>query len=253
MSTTDGFCDDCFKAVPHEGEPTGTYETIDGFKCYVATPEGDYPKDKVVLFLTDVFGLALVNNRLIADGFAANGFRTVAPDILNDDPILESSFKDPNWDRQAWAAKHGPESWYGVVDAVVATLKEGGVTRIGTTGYCFGAPPAFYLAFKNESHVTVVTHPSRLVVPDDFEKYKSVSKAPILINSCEVDQQFPLGHQATADRVMGNGQFAPGYERTYWEGCTHGFAVKGDISDPKVKAGKEGAFKATVEFYKKHL
>ena len=107
--------------------------------------------------------------QLIADGFAANGFKTVVPDILNDDPILESNFKDPNWNRQAWAAKHGPESWQGVVDAVVAALKEEGVTRIGTTGYCFGAPPAFHLAFKNEAHVTVVTHPSRLVVPDDFE------------------------------------------------------------------------------------
>ena len=41
----------------------GTYETIGGYKCYVATPKGDYPKDKVVLFLTDVFGIELVNNR----------------------------------------------------------------------------------------------------------------------------------------------------------------------------------------------
>jgi hypothetical protein len=29
--------------------------------------------------------------------------------------------------------------------------------------------------------------------------------------------------------------------------------VRGDMSDPKVKAGKEGAFKNTVEFMIKHL
>ena len=32
-----------------------------------------------------------------------------------------------------------------------------------------------------------------------------------------------------ADELMGGGKFAPGYERTYWEGCTHGFATKGDL------------------------
>lgn len=41
-----------------------TYETIGGIHCYVAIPEGEYPKDKIVLFLTDVFGIELINNRV---------------------------------------------------------------------------------------------------------------------------------------------------------------------------------------------
>ena len=40
----------------------GTYEQINGIKTYVATPKTDYPKDKVILYLTDVFGLELNNN-----------------------------------------------------------------------------------------------------------------------------------------------------------------------------------------------
>jgi hypothetical protein len=43
---------------------TGKYETINGVRCYVASPKGDYAKDKVVLFLTDIFGLELINNRV---------------------------------------------------------------------------------------------------------------------------------------------------------------------------------------------
>ena len=39
-------------------------EKIGSIDCYVATPEGDYAKEKVVLFLTDVFGIALINNRV---------------------------------------------------------------------------------------------------------------------------------------------------------------------------------------------
>ena len=44
--------------------PAGTMQTIGGIECYVATPEGDYAKHKVVLLLTDVFGIPLINNRV---------------------------------------------------------------------------------------------------------------------------------------------------------------------------------------------
>jgi hypothetical protein len=55
------------------------------------------------------------------------------------------------------------------------------------------------------------------------------------------------------DAVLGNGQYKLGYARTYFPGCNHGFAVRGDIKQPEVKAGKEGAFKATVGHLLKHL
>ena len=42
----------------------GKMEQIAGIECYVATPEGDYPKDKVVLLLTNIFGIELINNRV---------------------------------------------------------------------------------------------------------------------------------------------------------------------------------------------
>ncbi|KAG6893028.1 hypothetical protein C0992_011511, partial [Termitomyces sp. T32_za158] len=84
-------------------------------------------------------------------------------------------------------------------------------------------------------------------------KYHNKAKAPLLLNTCTVDQQFPLEAQAQADAILGGGKFAPGYRREYFEGCTHGFAVRGDLSDVRVKAGKEGAFKATVEWFIKFL
>lgn len=85
------------------------------------------------------------------------------------------------------------------------------------------------------------------------QTYATKSTAPLLINSCTVDPKFPLEAQVQADELFGSGKFAPGYKREHFEGCSHGFAVRGDISDPKVKAGKEGAFKATVEWFKKYL
>ena len=57
---------------------------------------------------------------------------------------------------------------------------------------------------------------------------------------------FPPEASAKADEILGGGKFAPGYKREYFDSCPHGFAVRGDLSDPKVKAGKEGSFKASV-------
>ena len=39
----------------------GTWEKVGSVESYIATPTVDYPKDKIILFLTDVFGVQLIN------------------------------------------------------------------------------------------------------------------------------------------------------------------------------------------------
>ncbi|KAJ7443819.1 dienelactone hydrolase endo-1,3,1,4-beta-D-glucanase [Mycena latifolia] len=247
------FCDNCFKAVTHEGTPEGKREKIGGVDCYIATPTVDYPKDRVVLFLTDVFGLELDNNLLLADDFARNGFKTIVPDIFNGDAVNPIAHAAGKFDREKWFAAHGAAQTRPPIDSVIAALKAEGVTGFAATGYCFGARYAVDLAFDGLLRATAISHPSRLQVPADLEKYAAVSSAALLINSCTVDPVFPLEAQTQADAIFGDGKFAPGYKRAHWEGCTHGFAVRGDMSDPLVKAGKEGAFKECVEWFLKYL
>ncbi|KAJ7812098.1 dienelactone hydrolase [Mycena olivaceomarginata] len=245
------FCDNCFVAVTHEGTPEGKIEKIGGIESYVATPSIPHPKERVLIFLTDIFGLSLVNNRLLADDFARNGIKTIVPDLFSGDPILVDP--PPGFDRQKWSAAHTPAQTRPIIDSVIAALKEEGVVGFAGAGYCFGARFVFDLAFDGILKVSVVSHPSRLVIPDDLEKYATQATAPLLINSCEVDKPFPQEAQTQADAILGGGKFAPGYHREYFPGCSHGFAVRGDISDPLVKAGKEGAFKASVEWFNKYL
>ncbi|EJF64056.1 dienelactone hydrolase endo-1,3,1,4-beta-D-glucanase [Dichomitus squalens LYAD-421 SS1] len=250
----DGLCENCFKGVRHESTPEGNLgkiDTIAGVECYIATPTGDYPKDKVVLFLSDVFGIPLINNKLLVDDFARNGYGTIMPDLFQGDPYPVDALTRTDFDREAWRARHKPETWERFVDTVVQALQAEGVTWIATTGYCFGAPPVWRLALKGWSKVSVITHPSRFRIPEDLQEYFDQSKAPLLINSCEDDAAFPQEAQRVADAVF-SGSFSPSYKRTYWEGCSHGFAVRGDMSNPKVKAGKEGAFEATVKFFNKY-
>jgi hypothetical protein len=44
--------------------PAGKIEKIGGVDSYIATPEVDYPKTKVVLFLPDVLGITFNNNKV---------------------------------------------------------------------------------------------------------------------------------------------------------------------------------------------
>ncbi|KAK7462815.1 hypothetical protein VKT23_007394 [Stygiomarasmius scandens] len=176
-------------------------------------------------------------------------------DYFNGDPVPEGTLDDPNhnFNLVEWVGKHNQRVVRPLIDKVITALKEEGVTQFAATGYCFGGRYCFDLALDNIIQVTIVSHPSLLKIPEDLERYASISKAPLLINSCTFDQQLPLEAQATADKIFGDGKFAPGYRREYFEGCTHGFAVRGDLNDPKVKAGKEGAFKAAVEWLNKYF
>jgi hypothetical protein len=42
----------------------GKWEKIGGVDSYVATPNGDYPQNKAILFLSDAFGPSLINNQV---------------------------------------------------------------------------------------------------------------------------------------------------------------------------------------------
>ncbi|KAI6012506.1 dienelactone hydrolase [Pisolithus orientalis] len=247
-------CPDCIKGVRHGGTPEGEIEFIGGVRRYVSTPSGEYNKEKAVLFLPSIFGIDLINAQLLVDDFARNGFKTIAIDYLNGDPLPGDALTGGKYDIPAWFARHGNDQTRPNIDKVVAALREQGVKDFGSTGYCFGARYGFDIAFENISKVTVVSHPSLLKVPEDLEKYKKLSKAPLLINSCTFDTQFLKESQAEADMILGEGaQFTETYRREYFEGCAHGFAIRGDVSKPEVKAGKEGSFKAAVLFFKNHL
>ncbi|KAF8524575.1 alpha/beta-hydrolase [Hysterangium stoloniferum] len=253
MSSEPTLCSDCIKGVRHEGTPTGTIEKIAGIDVYVALPSGEYDKEKALLYLPDGFGLPLWNAQ--ADDFALNGVAVYMIDYYDGDPVPFDLLteKDFKFDLSAWIGKHPAEVTRPLLDPVIAALKERGIKEFGATGYCFGGKYVFNLAQEGTIKVGVVSHPSLLKMPDDLETLLAKSKAPMLINSCDVDGQFPKESCELADNLLGDGKYAPGYKRVHWKGCVHGFAVRGDLSDPLVKAGKEGSFKETAAWIKKYL
>ena len=70
----------CYALVKSEGSrlestSTGTFEEIGGVRCYVATPTVDYPKDKAILYLTDIFGIDLPNHQVRGEDLREAGPR----------------------------------------------------------------------------------------------------------------------------------------------------------------------------------
>ncbi|KAF8579943.1 alpha/beta-hydrolase [Ramaria rubella] len=247
------FCSHCVRGVTHKGTAVGKVKKIGGFDTYVTKPETRFPKDKAVLFLSDIFGIQFINSK--ADDFAKNGFQVYAPDILNGDPVPNGALNSPSFDLARWFARHGAATTHPVLDGVVKALKDQGITSLAAVGFCIGGRYVFDLAFDNMIQVAATAHPTFLKVPADHERLLATSRAPLLINAAEVDELYPIASQLKGDEILGGGKYKPGYRKMYvmWPGTTHGFAVRGDINIPAVKAAKEGAFKATVDFFLKHL
>jgi dienelactone hydrolase len=84
----------------------------------------------------------------------------------------------------------------------------------------------FDLVFAGELDVAAMSHPSLLAI-EDLEKYATSAKVPLLINACEVDHQFPKEKQEKALELFKD--FTPGFSQPYFDGCVHGFAVRGDM------------------------
>ncbi|KAK6526278.1 hypothetical protein TWF694_004879 [Orbilia ellipsospora] len=80
----------CMRGSLHNGNPTGTEETIHGLQTYVARPETGPTKGTLVI-IPDAFGWDFVNLRVLADSYAKRGkFEVLMPDFHFGDPFTKS-------------------------------------------------------------------------------------------------------------------------------------------------------------------
>lgn len=95
---------------------------------------GHTQPDKAVLILTDVIGHRFINNRLIADNFADQGYLAVMPDLFHGDAVLEL-LPEGYPPFEEWVTRHGPETVDPVVEAILEGMRGGlGCTKIAAAG-----------------------------------------------------------------------------------------------------------------------
>ncbi|KAF5365462.1 hypothetical protein D9758_010820 [Tetrapyrgos nigripes] len=226
--------------------PTGRNVTIAGVNTYVNTPpRGTFDPKRAVVILMDVFGFGKTDN--FTDTWANAGFATFMPDYLHGDPLPQ----DNSIPLDTWIVNHTEAITTPLILSVLHALKEQGVEQIGVAGYCFGGLYATRLTQNNTVSVATMAHPSLLVVPDDYEKVKAVSRVPVQINSAELDTGLTPALADEIDQVMVG--YKPGYNHTAWAGVGHGFAVSANASDPVQVAAKEGAFKVMSSWISTHF
>ena len=113
----------------------------------------------------------MINTRLIADQYAANGYFAVIPDLFQGDAAPISP--PQGWDMWAWLRGppgHGIACVDPVVKTTLAELREKyGCKFIGAAGYCFGAKYVIRHLHPGQGGIDVgfVAHPS-LVEADEL-------------------------------------------------------------------------------------
>lgn len=279
-------CRDCFRGGIHDhATPVGHMTTIHGISCYFS-PAPNTPSTSKILYLCDGFGLALVNNKLLADRYAeATGFDVIAPDVPPGGGLdisalaLTDTIGDPvAWYdiagqlRRIWAvmrllvvavpfiAKRGQRETTKVTmiefaGKLKADLAAGG--KLGVAGFCYGGWLATKICNADEKLVDAAftAHPSWLKTPDEI--VDAVKKGvPYSAALADKDLTLPIDKAEEIEAALRRlGEPADkDYEvKIYRGGIPHGFAVRArDGVKLQIEAEREACDQA-VAWFKKHL
>lgn len=201
--------------------------------------------------MTDVFGLDLNNVKVLADKYAESvGAYVVVPDQFNNDAAPLDALSNPNsgFSVPDFIGKHNPRDT-SLTEKVVKELKQK-YKKIGTMGFCWGAPGSLAMAHADGlADAVAFAHPS-LTETSDFEKLKK----PMLGIRSEHDFIFTDDKVAEAleatKKLAKDGQFI---KWSLYLNTTHGFAARGDEEDGQTALAMGQAFHEVVGFFKAFL
>ncbi|KAL5493012.1 hypothetical protein ACEPAI_4460 [Sanghuangporus weigelae] len=234
--------DACCRGVQHSGEPRGKIEKIAGVETYIAEPPQGQKSKGVILFYADVWGSMFINNKLIQDFFAAQGFTVVGIDYFFGDPVYIHTGEE-GFDRPAWMAKSKAQAreyepkWFEAIKE-----RYGQDTNYYAVGYCFGAPFVLEAGASGKIVAGAVAHPAFLT-----ETHFQDVKAPLMLSCSEIDHTFPVEFRRRAEDILVEKKHD--YFFQVFGGVEHGFAVRGDPNVPIQRWAKEESARGIVAWF----
>jgi dienelactone hydrolase len=238
----------CVTGTVHTGTPAGTEKVYADRPTYIVGTN----KTNALLYLTDVFGYALPNHRLLADTFAEEIPATVyVPDFLEESAFPQDEEARKNIDFSKFTAFNSTEKRFPQMLAYAEALKKEYAT-VSVVAYCWGAWGAAMLAAK-KGLITAVSmnHPSRLDIPGDLEKLT----APTLIVAPFTDKAFPPETRHLAEEIFDRkaNEEKIAFKITVYPGFVHGFTARGVTGDEFTTAAVADAKNESVMFFKRFI
>ncbi|HUC67549.1 MAG TPA: dienelactone hydrolase family protein [Stellaceae bacterium] len=226
-----------------------TIRAADGgsFKAYLATPKsGTGPG---ILLIQEIFGVNKVM-RDLADGYAAQGYVVMCPDIFwRQEPGVDITDQSKaEWDK-AFKLFQGFNVDKGVDDlkATSAALRSHAACtgKVGSVGYCLGGKLAYLMATRSDSDANVGYY--GVGIQDLLGEAKSLKK-PLLLHVANKDGFVPPEAQAKVKAALKGNSLVTIDDYPEQD---HAFArVGGEHFD---KAAADLANRRTADFFKKHL
>ena len=244
------------------------------------------PRGTIVVY-SDVFGLGLPNNKLIADSYAKSGeWLVYLPDFFEGDPLSLSvadvlipvdaakqsklSFftgllaNAPSF--LMWSMRHKEAPTNKVCMDFLAALRRTTPKsqKIGMVGMCWGGKYAIRAGLKSNMievdgvkvplvDAAVALHPSNLAIPGDVEGLV----VPVSYGWGQEDVAVNIKQKGQIEEVHAKatetGQKVPDMEHKVYKPGRHGFAVRGNPDDPQEKACLEDSFTQVLEWFEKRL
>ncbi|KAK6340698.1 hypothetical protein TWF696_009021 [Orbilia brochopaga] len=263
--------------------PDGKFEEIYGRKTYVA-PAPDGSKTKTLIYITDMFGVELMNHQMLADTYAKGGFHVLMPDFLDGDGLpadfmqtvepklavqetLTSVMKAKN--QATTMATMGPK---GIkhreavskpkIDAFIAGVrKDPAVAKIGVVGTCWGGRHAILQARKDTGVDAVAALQPSSTATADWEQVS----VPVYLAFGEKDTIVPISATGALSSLPVSALAVDGIidvlekktdldkEIRIFPNQVHGFTHRGDYSSDEDRKAMDEAAEAVIGWFNKYL
>lgn len=232
-----------YPEVLNDGQPAGVVLNVSGTEIYHSYPPSHSKNTTAILYITDIFGLPLLQNKLLADSIAKAGYLVVLPDLFKGDAIpVETPERGLNLTE--WFLRHPTAEIDSIVESTIKYIRtELGAKKIGGVGYCLGGKyvPRF-LAEGKGLDAGFIAHPSNL----ESSEIEAIVH-PITIAAGELDAAFNSTGRHNAESILQRKNAT--YQLNLYSGAPHGFGVRVDLSVPRQKFAKESAFFQAVRWF----
>jgi len=244
--------------------PKGKELSIGGAKVYTT---GDPRWKSSIIVMHDVFGANGGDHKALCDGLAAGGHYVVMPDFFEGGSIEPYYKANKVPEGKTWLKKFGWAHCSPILDQVHEHLRENGVDRTGSIGFCWGAW-AVAKACQEPSKVQagVWCHPSCQVGKElyegetEHELADAVRAATLILPSPQEPKLYSNGELS---KIMDRNGVAN--DMVYFKDQTHGWVVRaagflgrsweecGGQKDANSIIGVQRAVNLALGWYAKHL